>query len=50
MRSQSGTWKVVDISIEGVSLVNHFRKTFSNALANMCLDQLIDRLKRQLPK
>ena len=50
MRSEQGEWKVVDLSIEGVSLVNHFRKTFSNALANMTIDQLIDRLKRQLPK
>ena len=50
MRSQRGDWKVVDLSIEGVSLVNHFRKTFSSGLANMSVDQLIDRLKRQLPK
>jgi phospholipid transport system substrate-binding protein len=50
MRSERGDWKVVDLSIEGVSLVNHFRKTFSSGLANMSVDQLIDRLKRQLPK
>jgi len=50
MRSERGDWKVVDLSIEGVSLVNHFRKTFSSGLANMTVDQLIDRLKRQLPK
>jgi len=42
-------WMVVDISIEGVSLVNHFRKTFASALANMTFDALIDRLERQLP-
>jgi ABC-type transporter MlaC component len=40
---------VVDLSIEGVSIVNHFRKTFSAALANMTIDELIDHLKRQLP-
>jgi phospholipid transport system substrate-binding protein len=50
MRNQQGKWMVVDLSIEQVSLVNHFRKTFSAALANMSVDQLIDRLKRQLPK
>jgi phospholipid transport system substrate-binding protein len=50
MRSERGDWKVVDLSIEGVSLVNHFRKTFSSGLANMTVDQLIERLKRQLPK
>jgi phospholipid transport system substrate-binding protein len=49
MRQESGRWMIVDISIENVSLVNHFRKTFSNALANMSLDQLTDHLKKQLP-
>ena len=49
LRAPQGRWAVVDLSIEGVSLVNHFRKTFSGALANMSIDQLIERLKRQLP-
>ncbi len=49
MRAQQGSWMVVDITIEGVSLVNHFRKTFAGALANMTIDQLIDRLKGQRP-
>jgi ABC-type transporter MlaC component len=49
MRQADGKWTVVDISIEGVSLVNHFRKTFANALANMSVDELIERLRRQLP-
>jgi len=49
MRREKSDWKVVDISIEGVSMVNHFRKTFSGALANMTVQQLIDRLKEQLP-
>lgn len=49
MRQEAGQWRVVDISIEGVSLVNHFRKTFSDALANMSVQQLIDRLQQQLP-
>ena len=41
---------IVDVSIEGVSLVNHFRKTFANALANMSIGELTDRLRQQLPK
>jgi phospholipid transport system substrate-binding protein len=49
MRKQRAEWKVIDVSIEGVSLVNHFRQTFSNALANMTVDQLITRLEGQLP-
>jgi len=47
MQAQQGSWMVVDVTIEGVSLVNHFRKTFAGALANMSIDQLIDRLKGQ---
>jgi phospholipid transport system substrate-binding protein len=47
---QEGQWRVVDFSVEGVSLVNHFRKTFGNALGNMTVDQLTERLKRQLPQ
>lgn len=50
MRNEQGRWMVVDLSIEHVSLVNHFRKTFGAALANMTIDQLIDRLRRQLPR
>ncbi|HEY7374740.1 MAG TPA: ABC transporter substrate-binding protein [Polyangia bacterium] len=50
MQKESGQWKVVDLSIENVSLVNHFRKTFSAALGNMTPNQLIDRLQQQLPK
>jgi phospholipid transport system substrate-binding protein len=49
LRTTGGTSSIVDISIEGVSLVNHFRKTFASALVNMNIDQLIDRLSQQLP-
>lgn len=50
MRQDEGRWRVVDLSIEGVSMVNHFRKTFSTALANMTVPQLIEQLRRQLPR
>lgn len=49
MRGADDRWSIVDISIEGVSLVNHYRKTFSGALVNMTVDQLIDKLNKQLP-
>jgi phospholipid transport system substrate-binding protein len=49
MRPQQGRWRIIDLSIEGVSLVNHFRKSFASALANMTIDQLIERLQHQLP-
>lgn len=50
MRLESGQWRVVDLSIEGVSMVNHFRKTFATALVNMTVPQLIEQLRRQLPR
>lgn len=50
LRPQAGRWAIVDVSIEGVSLVNHFRKSFTGALVNMSIDQLIDQLSRQLPR
>jgi len=49
LRTIDGRWRVVDLSIEGVSLVNHFRKTFAAALANGTVEDLIARLRRQLP-
>jgi len=49
MRAVDGRWRVIDLSIEGVSLVNHFRKTFAAALANVSIEDLIARLQRQLP-
>jgi phospholipid transport system substrate-binding protein len=50
MRNEQSRWAIVDISIEGVSLVNHFRSTFASALANMTPDQLIEKLRQQLPE
>lgn len=49
LRATGGRWSIVDISIEGVSLVNHYRKTFAAALVNMTVEQLTDRLATQLP-
>lgn len=49
MKGAGDHWSIVDISIEGVSLVNHYRKTFSAALVNMTVEQLIDKLNKQLP-
>lgn len=49
MHPRAERWAVVDVSIEGVSLVNHFRKTFARALTNMTPTALIDLLRQQLP-
>ena len=39
---------VVDLAIEGVSLVNHYRKTFSRYLVNRSLAELLAQLERKL--
>lgn len=38
-------WKVYDMSVEGVSLLQSYRSQFSNFLRSGTLDQLIDKLK-----
>ena len=44
----AGRWRVEDISIEHVSLVNHYRKTFSRFLVNKSFAELLAQLKRKL--
>lgn len=48
LQRQAGSWRVQDINIEGVSLVNHYRKTFANFLANKSFEALMNQLKRKL--
>jgi phospholipid transport system substrate-binding protein len=46
---QAGSrWMVVDLAVEGVSLVNHYRQTFSRFLANKSFSDLMQQLKRKL--
>lgn len=40
--------RVVDLAIEGVSLVNHYRSTFSRYLVNKTIGELLAQLERQL--
>lgn len=47
MTRKNGRWRIHDISIEGVSLVNHYRKSFSRFLVNRDLDALLERLEAQ---
>lgn len=46
MANESGTWKVYDILIEGVSLLQNYRTTFSQEITQSGgnLDPIIDRL------
>lgn len=48
LRGESGGLRVVDFAIEGVSLVNHYRATFSRFLVNRAFSELLDQLKRKL--
>jgi phospholipid transport system substrate-binding protein len=46
---QSGRdFRVVDLTIEGVSLVNHYRNTFSRFLSNKSFAELMQQLERKL--
>lgn len=42
------TWAIDDVSIENVSLVAHYRTTFSRFLTNHTFAELLDRLKKKL--
>jgi phospholipid transport system substrate-binding protein len=48
IEDQGAGLAVVDLSIEGVSLVNHYRTTFSRFLVNKPFSELLDQLKRKL--
>jgi phospholipid transport system substrate-binding protein len=43
-----GRYWVVDLAIEGVSLVNHYRRTFGRYLVNKTLAELLAQLERKL--
>jgi phospholipid transport system substrate-binding protein len=45
MRHETPGWRAVDFSIEGVSLVNHYRKSFARYLANHSFQELLARLR-----
>lgn len=45
MRGDTGTWLVIDVAIEGVSLVSNFRSQFKPILAQGGAPELLRRLK-----
>ncbi len=47
---KSGQWKVYDLSVEGVSLLQSFRSQFQRELKQGSLSQLIDKLKLKSPR
>jgi len=50
LHAEDGTYRVHDFSVEGVSLVNHYRQSFNRFMANGTLDALIEKLARKAPK
>jgi len=48
MMKEKGTWRVYDVVIEGVSLINNYRTQFRGILANHTPDQLIEILKKKV--
>ena len=49
--SKNGQWKIYDISVEGVSLLQSFRSQFAQALQNSSINEVIKQMqKRQIKK
>ena len=40
-------WRIQDVTIEGVSLVNHYRRSFKRFLVNRSFDELLARMKNK---
>jgi phospholipid transport system substrate-binding protein len=47
MRKKSGAWLVIDVVIEGVSLVSNFRSQFQEVVSEGGPDLLLERLKQK---
>jgi phospholipid transport system substrate-binding protein len=48
LKKKGGEWLVYDISIEGVSLVNNYRKQFSSILTRSSYDDLVEKLRSKV--
>ena len=48
MMQEEGSWRVYDVVIEGVSLINNYRTQFRGILANNTPDGLIEILKKKV--
>jgi phospholipid transport system substrate-binding protein len=45
MRRKDGRWRVYDVNIEGVSLVNNYRSQFNSVIQSSSYDALVERLR-----
>lgn len=47
LRQRDGTWRMIDVVVEGVSLVSNWRSQFREVLGNRSPDTLIDQLRKK---
>jgi phospholipid transport system substrate-binding protein len=47
LHNVNGNWKVYDVVIEDVSLVNNYRAQFNRVLANSSVEELLKRMKER---
>jgi phospholipid transport system substrate-binding protein len=45
----NGEWKVYDVVVEDISLVNNYRSQFNRVLANASFDELLRKLQQKAP-
>ncbi len=48
LKESNGDWGVYDISIEGVSLVNNYRKQFNSIIVRSSYDELVKKLRAKV--
>ncbi len=48
MQQRDGVWRVVDVSTDGVSMVDNYRSQFNRIIARDGWDELISRMQRRL--
>ena len=47
LRQSDGTWKIIDVTIEGVSLVSNYRSQFQEIMTNGGIDRLLGLLREK---
>ena len=50
LKNKGGEWLAYDISIQGVSLVNNYRKQFNSILTRSSYEDLVKKLKKKVEK
>jgi phospholipid transport system substrate-binding protein len=50
LRATNGNWKIYDLLIENVSLVNNYRAQFNRILTTISFDELLQRLQQKTVK